>query len=76
MGLVEEKYSDILNMALEMGQTSSILNPLDESLTFARNDKYLRKLLNTRDKELALILPHTIDREMVIIYQRIFTHLS
>ena len=65
MGLVEEKYSEILNTALAMGQTSSILNPLHESLTFARNDKYLRKLLNVRDKTLALILPHTIDREMV-----------
>jgi acetyltransferase-like isoleucine patch superfamily enzyme len=65
MGLVEEKYGHVLELALELGKTSSILNPVDKSLTFARNSIYLNALLDVRYKEVWVLLPYNISREIV-----------
>lgn len=65
MGLVEEKYGHVLELALELGQTSSILNPKNKSLTFARNSLYLHNLLDVRYKEVWVLLPYNINREIV-----------
>jgi acetyltransferase-like isoleucine patch superfamily enzyme len=65
MGLVEEKYGHILEYALQLGKSCSILNPIDKAFTFARNEKYLKHLLEVRDKELLVLLPHNINRFVV-----------
>jgi len=64
MGIVEDKFILILEDALELGQTSSILNVEDNSFTFARNDKYLENLLN-ETKNISVLLPHNISRDLV-----------
>jgi len=65
MNLIEEKYSGIYSIAMELGKTSSILNPVDKSLTFARNSLYLSKLLDVHYKQVWVILPYNINMEMV-----------
>jgi len=65
MGLIEDKYPHVLEFAMEMGKTSSILNPVDKSLTFARNNVYLYNLLDVRYKNLLVLLPYTISRDLV-----------
>jgi acetyltransferase-like isoleucine patch superfamily enzyme len=46
VGLVEDKYYSILDSALTIGKTCSIMYPEDNSFTFARNMHYLMPLLN------------------------------
>ena len=65
MGLVEEKYPHVLEKALELGRTSSILKPLDKSMTFARNSLYLNALLDVRYKEVWVLLPYNISRSIM-----------
>ncbi len=62
MGLVERKYSHLLEIALELGKTSSVLDPKDNSFTFARNSKYLSKLKDT-DKNVQVMIPFPIYQE-------------
>jgi acetyltransferase-like isoleucine patch superfamily enzyme len=59
MGLVEDKYLNILERALELGKTSSILRVEDKTFTYARNQKYLKKLLN-EEKEIAVAIPEEL----------------
>jgi len=46
-------------------KTCSIFNLEDGALTFARNDKYLKIVLNETDKDIFLLLPYNIDMELV-----------
>jgi len=46
-------------------KTSSIFDVEDGSLTFARNDKYLKVLLNETEKEVFVLLPYDIDMKIV-----------
>jgi acetyltransferase-like isoleucine patch superfamily enzyme len=45
MGLVEEKYSHMYERAKELGKTCSILYPEDNCFTFARDERYLSRLV-------------------------------
>lgn len=65
MGLIDEKYKHLLHLALELGKTCSILYPEDKAFTFARNEKYLSKLINVKDKEIWVIVPYKVDRMLV-----------
>lgn len=64
MGLVEDKYMDILDAGLMLDKTSSILDPKDYSLTFTRSGEYFKKVLSI-DKHLHIIVPHDIDSRLV-----------
>ncbi len=61
---VEEKYSEILEDALELSNTCSILEPADESLTFARSVGYLSRLKNI-DKDISVIVPYDMTRRLM-----------
>ena len=58
MGLIEEKYSHILNAGYD--KTSSIFNLEDNSLSFSRNSSYLKNLVKT-DKNVGVIIPANVD---------------
>ncbi len=60
MGMIEDKYGDLL----KIGGTSSILEPINFSLTFARSAKYLEKL-NNSTLYLDVLVPYTMDREVI-----------
>lgn len=64
MGLVEDKYIDILNIGLMLGKTSSILDPKDSSLTFARSEYYLKKAASI-NKRLEIIVPNDMDDGLI-----------
>jgi len=64
MGLIEERYNDILSCGIKYGKTCSILNPEHDSLTFARNSSYLTKLIRT-DKNIGVIVPSYIDESIL-----------
>jgi len=88
MGLVEDKYNELLNIGLDLNKTCSILEPEDWSLTFARSYKYL-SLLRGSTLNLHIIVPwivnqftipfpkniklHTLDKDDNIEY--IFTYI-
>jgi len=74
MGIVERKYSHLLEIALELGKTSSILDPEDHSFTFARNTKYLY-LLQDIDKDLHVIIPYNMHTHAANLPQNINVHL-
>jgi serine acetyltransferase len=61
---VEDKYREILEDALELSNTCSILEPADESLTFARSVDYLSRLRNT-DKDISVIVPYDMDKQLM-----------
>jgi len=65
VGLIGEKYKHILDLAMELGKTCSIFNPVDKALTFARNHQYLYNLLDVTDKEVWVLLPYFIGRELI-----------
>jgi len=46
-------------------KTSSIFDVKDKSVVFARNDKYLKLLLNETEKDIFLLLPYTINEDLV-----------
>ena len=60
MGLVEKKYAELL----KLDKTSSVLDPMDGSLTFARSASYL-KILNKTDLNLDVVVPYNIDEEVI-----------
>jgi acetyltransferase-like isoleucine patch superfamily enzyme len=64
MGLIEDKYKNILNIALKLNKTSSILNPIDNTLTFARDNNYILKLKNY-NKNLHVIVPYNINKDII-----------
>lgn len=65
MNLFNEKYKNtILLKALFLNKTSSILEPVNDSFTFARNNKYL-SLLKNCDKNLFVIVPYNIDKNII-----------
>ena len=53
------KYKYLWNVAHDLGKTSSILDVEDNSLTFAKNFKYLKILANT-DKSVHVIVPSSV----------------
>jgi UDP-3-O-[3-hydroxymyristoyl] glucosamine N-acyltransferase len=61
--MIRDKYPKLWKVAMKFDNTSSILDPVNKSLTFARNDKYLEKLLK-QDKKLHVIVPHNINRKL------------
>lgn len=56
MNLVEDKYPSMLKMAMTMGKTCSILYPENECFTFARDERYIKKLEKV-DLNLAVAVP-------------------
>jgi len=64
MYIVEDKYSEILEDVFELTQTSSILDPVNNSLTFARSAEYLSQLKNT-DKYISVIVPYDMDKLLI-----------
>lgn len=64
MNLVKEKYGSLLEFAMEVGKTCSILYPENECFTFARNEKYLEKILDC-EKTLYIILPYGIKKSLI-----------
>ena len=60
MGIIEERYNEILSWGIRYGKTSSILKPENDSLTFARNSDYLSKLIGT-EKNVGVIIPSHIE---------------
>ncbi|MBR9682639.1 MAG: hypothetical protein GOV02_03100 [Candidatus Aenigmarchaeota archaeon] len=62
MGLVERKYGHLLEIALELGKTSSVLRVEDNSFTYARNPQYLSKLKDTK-KNVQVMVPFPIYKE-------------
>jgi len=64
MYTVEDKYSEILEDAFELDKTSSILEPVDESLTFARSVGYLSRLKNIA-KAISVIVPYDMDKQLM-----------
>lgn len=65
MNLVEEKYPHLLELALELGKTCSILYPEDKAFTFSRNNKYLMNLMNIRNKEIWVVVPYDTNRSLL-----------
>ena len=65
MNLVKKKYQHVLEFAMDLGKTCSILNPQDNALTFARNDKYLENLLEEKDKAIWVLVPFKISRGLL-----------
>ena len=74
IGLIEKKYSHLLRIAMDLGKTSSILQPEDNSLTFARSSKYLSMLKNTK-KNIHVIIPFDIYAESEILPANVDVHL-
>ena len=64
MYTVEKKYSEIYEKAFELGKTSSILEPENDSLTFARSPGYL-SLLRKTDKTISVIVPYNMDTQII-----------
>lgn len=60
MGLVEKKYAKLL----KFDKTCSILEPVDDSLTFARSSDYLRRL-NKIGLNLDVVVPYHMDEEVI-----------
>lgn len=58
------KYEKLWKVAIYLNKTSSILEVVDNSLTFARNKKYLSKLINT-SKNVHVIVPNDMNRNIV-----------
>ncbi len=65
MGLVEEKYKNLLDIVLKLDKTSSILSPEEGSLTFARNLKYL-ELLRDIKINLHVIVPYSVGEKIIV----------
>jgi len=64
MGIVEDKYKPLLSKSLFLNKTSSILEPVNNSLTFARNDKYLSSL-KTYNENIYVIIPNNLNKKLV-----------
>jgi len=64
MGIVEDKYKPLLSKALFLNKTSSILKPVNNSLTFARDNKYL-SLLKTYTKNIYVIIPNNLNKKLI-----------
>lgn len=62
MGLIERKYSHLLEIGMELEKTSSILEVESNSLTFARNKKYLDMLNDTDKENVHVIAPFNLHR--------------
>ena len=60
MGIVEERYGELL----KLNKTSSILEPVDNSLTFARSSSYLGNL-NGTSLHLDVVVPNNMDKEVI-----------
>ena len=60
MGIVEEKYIELL----KLNKTSSVLEPVDNSLTFARSSNYLAQL-NETSLHLDVVVPNDMDKEVI-----------
>jgi len=70
----KERYKKLLERSSRLNKTSSILSVENNSLTFARNEKYLKNLLNT-DKKVDVIIPHNMDTSLINQLQNnIFVH--
>ena len=65
MGLIEDRYSILYKDAMEMERTCSILYPEDNCFTFARDRRYINKLIGV-DLNLVVAVPKKfLDRSMV-----------
>lgn len=64
MGLIEEKYKHLLRTALDYGKTCSILDVEDNTVTFARSNKYLEKLIDCK-KNICVLVPESIGRSVI-----------
>lgn len=64
--IIEKKYFDLFEKALNLNNTCSILEPINNSLTFARNNKYLSYLKNCF-KTLLVIVPYNIGVDIIKI---------
>jgi acetyltransferase-like isoleucine patch superfamily enzyme len=60
MGIVEEKYGELL----KIDKTSSILEPVNYSLAFARSPEYLKRL-NDTSLFLHVVVPSDMDKEVI-----------
>lgn len=62
---IKEKYRTLWEKAIALGKTSSILDVEDNSLTFARSEKYLSKLIGT-NKHVHVIIPYNLDTKIIL----------
>lgn len=62
--MIEKKYPDLWECAHKLGRTSSILHPVNNSLTFARTPEYLKKLYNVSDS-IIVIVPYEMEWKFV-----------
>jgi acetyltransferase-like isoleucine patch superfamily enzyme len=62
--MIEKKYPDLWECAKKLGRTSSILHPVNDSLTFARTPEYLKKLYDATES-VVVIVPHEMEYKYV-----------
>jgi acetyltransferase-like isoleucine patch superfamily enzyme len=60
MGLIEQRYSDVLKNGLELGKTCSALQLENNCLTFARSEKYLKIISQTDKYNVHVIIPESL----------------
>jgi|WetSurSiteA1Bulk_404760.scaffolds.fasta_scaffold00522_15 acetyltransferase-like isoleucine patch superfamily enzyme len=76
MGLIEQRYSSVLEIGLELGKTCSALQLEDNCLTFARSEKYLKSIGETEKENVHVIIPESLKFAAIeILPDTITTHL-
>jgi acetyltransferase-like isoleucine patch superfamily enzyme len=62
--MIEKKYPDLWERVHKLGRTSSILHPVNDSLTFARTSEYLKKLYDVSE-DIIVIVPYEMEWKSV-----------
>jgi acetyltransferase-like isoleucine patch superfamily enzyme len=58
--MYREKYKDLFRLGNQLGKTSSISQVKNNSITFARTEDHLKKVINT-DRNIHVLVSNTID---------------